>query len=68
MNYNIRIQCFKATPFKLRDQVLLNLEQIIPTQDTAEYVVRMAQKSSHENRVVERNDHTALLVKSFGGN
>ena len=65
MNYNIRIQCFKATPFKLKDQVLLNLEQIIPTQDTAEYVVRMAQKSSHENRVAEQNDHIALARQKF---
>jgi len=65
MSYNLRIQCFKATPFKLKDQVLLNLEQIIPTPDTAEYTVRMAEKSSAETRTVKRNDQTASVRQEF---
>lgn len=44
MNYNIRIQCFKVTPYKLGHQTLLNIEQIIPVKDAEEYVIRMAEK------------------------
>jgi hypothetical protein len=48
LDFNIRIQCFKATPFVLGDQLFLTLEQIIPTKDTEEFVISMAQKTKEE--------------------
>lgn len=45
INYNIRIQCFKVTPYKFKEQMLLNIEQIIPVKDAEEYVIKMAEKS-----------------------
>jgi hypothetical protein len=34
MNFKIRLQCFKVTPFAFGDQLFLNVEQILPTKDT----------------------------------
>lgn len=48
MNYKLRIQCFKATPFALGDQLFLTLEQIIPTKDTEDFIISMASKAQDE--------------------
>ncbi len=48
LNYNLRIQCFKVTPFKLNDQLLLNIEQIIPMKDAEEYSINMAEKTQED--------------------
>ena len=48
MNYKLRIQCFKATPFALDEQLFLTLEQIIPTKDTEEFIISMAGKTQDE--------------------
>ena len=33
MNFKVRLQCFRATPYSMGDELFLNVEQIIPTQD-----------------------------------
>lgn len=48
LNYKLRIQCFKATPFALNDQLFLTMEQIIPTKDTEDFVISMADKTQDE--------------------
>lgn len=48
MNYKLRIQCFKVTPYALGEQLFLNLEQIIPTKDTEEFIISMASKTQDE--------------------
>lgn len=48
MNYKLRIQCFKATPFALDTQLFLTLEQIIPTKDTEDFIISMAGKTQDE--------------------
>lgn len=53
MNYKIQVQCFKATPYELKGQFFLNLEQIIPTIDTEEYMVSMTNKTQDEISTVE---------------
>jgi len=45
MNYNLRIQCFKATPYSLGEQLILNIEQIIPMKEAEEYSINMAEKT-----------------------
>ena len=48
MNYNLRIQCFKITPYKMGDQLLVNFEQIIPMKDAEEYSISMAEKTQED--------------------
>lgn len=58
MNYNIRIQCFRVTPYQLGEDILLDIEQIIPIKDAEEYVIKTAQKSQldekSEDKLAER--------------
>jgi hypothetical protein len=48
LNYRLRVQCFKVTPYTMGEQLLLNFEQIIPMRDAEEYVVRMAEKTKDD--------------------
>lgn len=53
MNYGLRIQCFKATPFKMNDNILINFEQVIPIKEAEDFIISMAQKN-REN--IERQE------------
>jgi len=48
MNYKLRIQCFKVTPYALDNQLFLDVEQIIPMKDTEEYIISMADKTQED--------------------
>ncbi len=50
MNYGLNIQCIKATPFRSGDEVLLNMEQIIPVKDVEEFIIKIAEK----DKIVEK--------------
>jgi hypothetical protein len=55
LNYGLRVQCFKATPFKLQEQLLMNMEQIIPIKEAEDFVISMANKSREEVETQEQN-------------
>lgn len=48
LNYKLRIQCFKATPFQLGSQLFLDIEQIIPIKEAEDYVISMADKTQDD--------------------
>lgn len=63
MNYKIRIQCFKATPFELGEQWFLNVEQILPIQDTEDFTIGMADKTQEDissQEVLKSRHHIRL--------
>ena len=51
--YNLKIQCFKATPFSFGEQIILNIEQIIPVREVKEYTIKMAEKAQEEQSIQE---------------
>ncbi len=73
MNYKLRIQCFKVTPYALDEQLFLDIEQIIPMKDTEEYVISMADKTQEDISSQEelksrhhlRIEFWKLLLKEF---
>ncbi|MBN1970897.1 MAG: DUF4268 domain-containing protein [Candidatus Delongbacteria bacterium] len=48
-NYKLRIQCFKVTPYSHKDELYLNIEQIIPIKEAEEYIISMAVKAQEDN-------------------
>lgn len=65
LNYGLRIQCFKATPYKLGEQLFLNLEQIIPIKEAEDFVISMAKKSREEAGVQEELKERHVVRKKF---
>lgn len=45
LSYNIRVQCFRVSLYEINDRLCLNFEQIIPMQDSEEYLIGMAEKN-----------------------
>jgi len=46
----IRIQCIKVNPFSFESKLLLNVSQIIPTEESKDYMIGMLNKKSEEKR------------------
>ena len=65
LNFNMQIQCFKATPYQLDNQILLNLEPIIPIPDALEYTIRMAEKTSLETKSAKQSSQAESLRHKF---
>ncbi len=75
LNHKLRIQCFKATPYALADQIFLTIEQIIPTKDAEDYVISMVDKAqenlSTQEELKERHhlrfDFWTMLLPKIKG-
>ena len=44
MNYKLRIQAFRVTPYKHENQVFINFEQILPLKDAEDFMIGWAEK------------------------
>ena len=48
INHDIQIQCFKATPYKLHDDLFLQVDQIIPVPEVEEFMIDAKEKKQEE--------------------
>ncbi|MDD3772570.1 MAG: DUF4268 domain-containing protein [Weeksellaceae bacterium] len=46
--YNLKIQCFKSTPYSFGEEIFLDIKQIIPVKEAEEFTIRMAEKAQEE--------------------
>jgi hypothetical protein len=60
-NYKVRLQCFRVTPYAMGDELFLDVEQIIPTRDTEEFMIGLADKVQDEieGATTEKERHVA---------
>jgi hypothetical protein len=65
LNYGLRLQCFKATPYKLQEQLFLNMEQIIPIKEAEDFVISMANKSREEVGNQEQTKERHVIRQKF---
>jgi hypothetical protein len=67
LNHEIQVQCFRATPFSMGDEMLLQIEQIIPLPETNEFMIDSKEKEKEEkglSKTVEESE--ARLIKFWG--
>jgi hypothetical protein len=70
LGQGLSIQCFKVTPYQLQTQLLLSIEQIIPTPEEQEFRIGMSVKEAEEKTadVMLKNRHnvrTAFWEKAL---
>lgn len=73
LGQGISIQCFKVTPFLLDEQLLINIDQIIPTPEAKELMIGISAKEAEEkstevvlkNRHNIRNEYWQLALDAF---
>lgn len=67
INHGITVQCFKATPYKYGEELLLDIEQIIPVKEAQDYMIKMADKMKESESVKESNRGIEMLRKKYWG-
>lgn len=65
LNYKLRIQCFKVTPYQLNDQLFLNFEQIIPLKGNEDYAISMAEKVQSDITAQKEIENRHVVRKKF---
>lgn len=65
LKHNVRVQCFKATPFQLGEQTFLNLEQVIPLPEAEELMIGIAAKEQEEIDTEKGQAHRFTLRTEF---
>ena len=58
----IRLQCFKATPYKQGEQLFLTLDQIIPTPEETEFRVGISEKKK-EQKTAEKSQAKSVELR-----
>ncbi len=46
--HQIDARCVKVVPYRFADQLFIDLQQVIPTPEAADYMIRMAEKDTEE--------------------
>lgn len=64
-NQGLRIQCFQTTPYIYGDQLLLNIDQIIPIKEAKEYSISIGEKNIEDNVVSETIKNRHIIRKEF---
>lgn len=67
LNHGISVQCFKVTPYQHGNDYMLDIEQIIPVKETAEYMIKMADKAKEAQETKESSKDIEILRKTFWG-
>ena len=62
MNYQVKIQCFKAVHYELNGNHYFTLNQILPVPDAQDYMISMAAKA-HEERIFQDLDRERFRLR-----
>lgn len=65
LNHGISVQCFKAMPFQYESNIFLDIEQIIPVKEAADYIIKMADKAKEEQATKENSNGIKTLRRQF---
>lgn len=62
--HQIDARCIKAIPYRFGEELFLDIQQVIPTPEAADYMIRMAQKETEEKSAigVQRRSHQLRLA------
>ena len=71
LNHDIKVQCFKATPYSMNNELFLQIDQIIPQPEIEEFMINAKEKEKEvkgKSKVVAKTEAELLqfwqLVKN----
>lgn len=65
LNFGLKIQCLKVTPYKMGEKLLLDFVQIIPIKEAEDYIIKVASKNREENNNREELETRFTIRKTF---
>lgn len=63
--FGLEIKCFKVSPFKYGDRILIDFDQIIPIKDAEDYTIKMAAKAHEANQASVAEANRYAVRKKF---
>ncbi|MDD9949649.1 MAG: DUF4268 domain-containing protein [candidate division Zixibacteria bacterium] len=65
IGHGIRAQCFRVMPYSFGEELLIDLQQIIPTPEATDYMIGMADKESEEKSSQRSQSRRHELRQAF---
>lgn len=65
LKHDIKIQCFRATPYSMGEDVFLQIEQIIPLPETEQFMIDAKEKQKEESDKSKTVEQTELSLVKF---
>ena len=65
IRHGVRAQCFRIVPYSSGEELLIDLQQIIPTPEAADYMIGMAAKESEEKSVQGTQKRRQEMRRAF---
>jgi len=65
LNHDIQIQCFRATPYSMENELFLQVEQIIPLPETKEFMIDAKEKEKEEKSKSKKVAETEARLVEF---
>ena len=65
IGHGITAQCFRVAPYGFGKEILVDLQQIIPTPEAADYMIGMADKESEEKSIHRTQTRRHELRQAF---
>ena len=65
IGHGVQAQCFRVVPYSFGEELLIDLQQIIPTPEAADYMIGMAAKDSEEKSVQGTQKRRHELRRAF---
>lgn len=65
LDHRIQVQCFRATPYSMGDDIFLQVEQIIPLPETQQYMIDVKEKEKEEQEKSKTVQQSELQLIKF---
>lgn len=65
LSRGIRAQCFKVTPYAFGDELMVDIQQIIPTPEAADFMIGMSSKENEEKAIQDTQKKRHKLRLGF---
>ena len=65
LGHGVRAQCFRVVPYSFGKELFIDLQQIIPTPEAADYMIGMAAKDSEEKSLQGVQERSHRLRNAF---
>ena len=65
LGHGVRAQCFQVVPHTFGEDIFIDIRQIIPTPEAADYMIEMATKDSEEKSIEGAQRRSHVLRRKF---
>lgn len=65
LSRGVRAQCFKVTPYSFGDELMVDIQQIIPTPEAADFMIGMSSKENEEKAIQDTQKKRHKLRLDF---